>query len=92
MNRVEELIMQALTTAHNNQLRQQAEKTIFALLNDSPADFFLTCAQIVVDEAKPEQIRQSAASVMKAVLAKRVPLLPRRRRTATTSGTWWRRT
>lgn len=49
MNRVEEMIMQALTTAHNNNLRQQAEKTVFTLLNDSPSEFFLTCANIVVD-------------------------------------------
>lgn len=71
MNRVEELIIQALTTADNNQLRQQAEATIFSLLRDNPSDFFYTCARIVADDNKLPRIRQQTASVLKAILAKR---------------------
>lgn len=71
MNRVEDLIIQALTIADNNQLRQQAENTIFSLLRDNPSDFFFTCARIVADNNKPTRIRQQAALVMKAVLSKR---------------------
>jgi hypothetical protein len=39
---------------------------------ENPAEFFLTCARIVGDEGKGEKIRQSVASVMKAILAKKV--------------------
>lgn len=73
MNQVEDLIIRALTTADNNQLRQQAESTIFSLLHDDPSSFFFTCANIVSDEHKSDNIRQQAATVMKAVLAKRIP-------------------
>jgi hypothetical protein len=88
MNRVEELIIQALTTANDNKFRQQAETTIFTLLSNNPNDFFLTCAGIVADPNKQETIRQSAASVLKAVLAKRVRGLPYRPTSRSTSGTW----
>jgi hypothetical protein len=74
MNQVEDLIIRALTTADNNQMRQQAESTIFSLLHENPSSFFLTLANIVSDEHKPDNLRQQAATVMKAVLAKRLPV------------------
>ena len=88
MNRVEELILQALTTANDNQMRAQAEKTIFAIFNENPSDFFLTCTNIVVSEGKSESIRRSAGTVMKALLGKRVLLPPFRRKTGSFIGTW----
>lgn len=92
MNRVEELIIKALNTADNNHLRQQAENTIFGLLRENPSEFFLTCAHIVADEGKTDKIRQSAASVMKAILAKRVGLMRYRLKTMSIFGIYLART
>lgn len=38
----------------------------------NPPDFFVTCSQIIADNQKKDTIRQSAATVMKALLAKKV--------------------
>lgn len=37
----------------------------------NPPDFFVTCSQIIADNQKKDTIRQSAATVMKALLAKK---------------------
>lgn len=87
MNQVEELIVRALNTTHNNELRMQAESAIFGLLRESPADFFATCAAIVVSEDKSEKMRQSAASVLKAILARQVRSRPLRPKTGSSTGT-----
>lgn len=89
MNRVEDLIIQALTTADNNNLRQKAENTIFCLLRENPTDFFTTCTNIVTESSKNLNLRQQAATVMKAVLSKRVQTIPFRPRIMSTTGTWW---
>jgi hypothetical protein len=86
MNQVEHLIIQALTTADNNTLRKQAENGIFALVHENPSNFFISCATIVSNEGKNQNVRQQTATVMKAVLSKRVPLSPFRPKTMTTTG------
>lgn len=87
MNQVEHLIIQALTTADNNNLRKQAENGIFALVHENPSSFFINCATIVSNEGKNQNVRQQTATVMKAVLSKRVPLSRYRPKTMITTGT-----
>lgn len=52
-------------------MREEAERAIFELLDQDPTAFFFACSSILAEEDKNEQVRQSAASVMKVTLTKR---------------------
>jgi len=39
---------------------------------NNPSEFFIKCSQIIVDENKKDTLRQSTATVMKALLVKKV--------------------
>ena len=81
------MIYQALNVKDNNLLRSQAEAEIFQLFKENITDFFYVCATIVGDENKQVVPRQSTASVMKTLLARKVPPPLRRTTTASGSGT-----
>lgn len=74
MNQIEQLILHALTTTNDNNLRSQAEREIFQLLGSNPAEMFYTCAKIVGDNSKNTQVRQSTASIIKILLTQKVDL------------------
>lgn len=86
MNQIESLIFAALNQGDNNEMRGQAEAQIFQLAKSSQTDFFLTLANIIVNEQKQSVARQSAATVFRRFLTIAVPLCPLRTTRMSTSG------